>query len=125
MTSAPPRSLPSSPPSPPSLLSPPLPSAFAKQVGHTKNVTIGLAKVGQLRFAKIGLCTPDDARQINGNDKSSNATHLKPQVFLEDYCTTPTTRTQVPFPWYEKTQKLEKKSKIEKKTLIFSMVVFL
>ena len=32
-----------------------LPSPFAKQV---ENVTIGLAKVGQLRLAKIGLCTP-------------------------------------------------------------------
>ena len=72
MTSLP--SPPSLPPSSPPLPCPPLPSPFAKQVGHTKNVTIGLAKVGQSRLAKIGLCTPDDARQIAGNDKSSNAT---------------------------------------------------
>ena len=38
-----------------------------------------------------------------------------PQVSLEDYCPTPTTRTQVTFPWYEQTLMLEKKSEDEKK----------
>ena len=70
---------------------------------------------GQSRSVKVGQYRFVHARRRQTNRwKRQIIQCYPPEMSLEDYCPTPTTRTQVTFPCHEKTLMLEKKSKIEK-----------